>query len=246
MTLRTEHVQISQGTGTFAGYLVRPDDAVARPAVLVFMEIFGINAHIRSVTERLAGEGYVALAVDFFHRTGPGLDLGYDQAGLEEGRKHLRALKQEQLLADIESSVSYLATRADVRPDAYAAIGFCVGGHVAYLAATTGHFQAAVSLYGGGIAGAQGFGGAPAPLSRVGQLRGHLLCLFGGKDSLIPADQVAAVRSALEAQQADHEIVVYEQAGHGFFCELRSSYDAEAAADAWRRILALFADKLHA
>ncbi len=246
MKLHTERVQIPLAGQHFGGYLVRPDDDLPRPAVLVFMEIFGINAHIRSVTERLAAEGYVALAPDFFHRTGPSMDLGYDAASLDEGRKHLRALREEQLFDDLHASLAFLDARADVRHGEYAATGFCVGGHVAYLAATTGRFKACASFYGGGIAGAQGFGGAPAPLRRAGDIRGHLLCLFGGRDALIPQDQVETIRSALAQSGVDHEVVVYDQASHGFFCELRQSYDAEVASDAWGRLTRLFAGRLRA
>lgn len=244
MAIRTSRVEIPFGNGHFGAYVARPDDERTLPAVLVFMEIFGINAHIRSVTERLAKEGYVAVAPDFFHRTGAGMDLGYDQAGLEEGRKHLRALKETELFDDLTAALSYLDGRTDVAHGAYGATGFCVGGHVAYLAATTGRFRACASFYGGGIASKQGFGGGPAPLSRVADIRGRLLCLFGGRDNLIPLDQVEIVRAELTRADVDHEVVVYEDASHGFFCELRESYHPKAAADAWQRLTSLFADKL--
>jgi len=244
MAIRTSHVQIPFAGGSFGAYVARPDDARPLPAVLVFMEIFGINKHIRSVTDRLAAEGYVAVAPDFFHRTGAGMELAYDKAGLEEGRKHLRGLSEPELRDDLAAALSYLDGRADVAHGAYAATGFCVGGHVAYLAATTGRFRACASFYGGGIAAKQGFGGGPAPLSRAAEIRGHLLCLFGAKDALIPQEQVELLRDALIQAEVDHEIVVYESASHGFFCEMRESYDAQAAGDAWKRLTRLFADKL--
>src|SRR5262245_18348892 len=83
MQITTERVQVPlQGGGTMGGYLVRPAKGGPHPAVVVYMEIFGINSHIRDVTERVAREGYLALAPDYFHRTGPGVELGYDDAGL--------------------------------------------------------------------------------------------------------------------------------------------------------------------
>jgi carboxymethylenebutenolidase len=244
MHIRTERVSIAEGAHSFGGYLARPADDMPRPGVLVFMEIFGINPHIRAVTERLATAGYVAMAPDFFHRTGPGIDLGYDQPGLEEGRKHLRALRQSQLLEDIDAARAFFDARADVLHGSYGAVGFCVGGHVAYLAATTGHFAATAALYGGGIASTAGFGGEASPLSRARSIRGHILFLFGGKDALIPEADVHAIGDAMREGGVDHEVIVYEGASHGFFCDLRPSYDARAAADAWQRISTLFAHSL--
>jgi carboxymethylenebutenolidase len=86
MEIVTESVRIPlAGAGEMGGTLARPKEAGSRPAVLVFMEIFGINSHIRDVTERVAREGYVALAPDYFHRTGPGVEYGYDEKGMAEG-----------------------------------------------------------------------------------------------------------------------------------------------------------------
>ena len=86
MEITTERIEIApESGGTMGGYLARPTEPGHRPAVLVFMEIFGINAHIRDVTERVAREGYVALAPDYFHRTGPGAEYGYDDEGFAKG-----------------------------------------------------------------------------------------------------------------------------------------------------------------
>ena len=92
MEITTENVSIDVGDTTMGGYLARPAEGGDRPAVIVWMEIFGINSHIRDVTERVAAEGYVALAPDFFHRTLPGVELGYDDEGMAEGMKGLGAL----------------------------------------------------------------------------------------------------------------------------------------------------------
>jgi carboxymethylenebutenolidase len=244
MTIHSEVVQIPLGSSSFSGYLARPQGSEPLAAVVVFMEIFGINAHIREVTERIASEGYVAIVPDYFHRTAPGMQLGYDSAGIEEGRKQLRALEQPQLFADLEATFACLDARADVQRGHYGAIGFCIGGHVAYLAATTGRVRATASLYGGGLASATGLGGGAAPLSLAGQLSGRLLFLFGGRDHTIALEQVHAIEAALAEHGKDAEVVVYDDAGHGFFCELRASYQPSAAQDAWQRIRTLFAERL--
>jgi len=103
---------------------------------------------------------------------------------------------------------------------------------------------AAASFYGGGIAGPQGPGGKPATVGRTGKISGKILCLFGEKDALIPSAQVDAIRAALDKAGTDHEVVVYPGADHGFFCDQRATYQKEAAADAWKRVKALFEDRL--
>ena len=82
-------------------------------------------------------------------------------------------------------------------------------------------------------------------MTRSGGIRGRILCLFGEQDALIPSDQVDAIRAALKEADTDHDVVVYPGADHGFFCDRRATYQKEAADDAWERVKALFADKLH-
>ena len=102
-------------------------------------------------------------------------------------------------------------------------MGFCIGGHMTYLTAAETDVAAAASFYGGGIAAPQG---------------------PGGKDSMIPQSEVAASRSALEEHSVRHEIVVYEGADHGFFCDQRATYLEASAKDAWARVKKLFAEEL--
>ena len=152
MPITTGRVEIPLDGGSFGGYLARPDGGETLPAVIVYMEIFGINSHIQDVTERVAREGYVALAPDYFHRTGPGVELGYDDAGMAEGMKLLGALQADELIADANATLAYLRGRSDVQGDKIGALGFCIGGHVTYLTACTTDIQVAAPFFGGGIA----------------------------------------------------------------------------------------------
>lgn len=246
MEIITERVHASVDGKTMGGYLARPADGVARPAVLVFMEIFGVNSHIRDVTERVAREGYVALAPDFFHRTGPGADYGYDQTGFTEGIKLLGALKADELVADARAALSFLKRQNYVKGDKLGAMGFCIGGHVTYLTACETGIKAAASFYGGGIAKEQGPGGAPSTVGRTSNITGKVLCLFGEKDPLIPASEIEAIRAELQKNKVRNEIVVYPGADHGFFCDQRGTYDKKAADDAWAKVKKLFAEELGA
>lgn len=243
MTIETERVQIPIGAQRMGGYLARPAGGGRHPGVLVFMEIFGINAHIREVVERVAGEGYVALAPDFFHRTGPGAEYGYDDAGMKRGMALFAQLDTEEMIADARAALAFLRGRDDATGKV-GALGFCIGGHMTYLAACETDLAAAASFYGGGIAAAQGFGGGPATVERTPGIAGRILCLFGGEDAMIPESQVDAIRAALAAAGTRHEVVVYPGADHGFFCDQRGAYHEVAAADAWTRVLALFREEL--
>jgi carboxymethylenebutenolidase len=244
MDITSERVSISVDGKTMNAYMARPNDETPRPAVLVFMEIFGVNSHIRDVTERVAREGYVALAPDFFHRTGPGVEYGYDQNGMTEGIKLLTQLKASEIVADARAAVSFLKRKNFVKGDRIGAMGFCVGGHVTYLTACETDIKAAASFYGGGIAGEKGFGGEPSTIGRTKNISGKIICFFGAKDAHIPMDQVNAVRAELEKQKIRHEVVVYQNADHGFFCDQRASYDKASAEDAWTKVKKLFAEEL--
>ena len=244
MEIVTERVQIPlEGGGPMGGYLARPQGGGPHPSVIVFMEIFGINSHIRDVTERVAREGYVALAPDYFHRTGPGVEYGYDDAGMAKGMQLLAGLDADEMIADARAAIAWLRERKDVTGKV-GAMGFCIGGHMTYLTACETDVAAAASFYGGGIAGAKGPGGDASTLSRTGQIGGRIVCLFGEKDGLIPADQVKAIRAALATHGIDHEVVVYPGADHGFFCDQRATYQKAAADDAWRRVKELYRAKL--
>ncbi len=243
MEIITENVSIDVAGATMGGYLARPADTGDRPAVIVWMEIFGVNAHIRDVTERVAREGYVALAPDFFHRSLPGVELGYDDDGMAKGMQGLGKLDADEMIADQKAAIAYLdglpGTTGKV-----GAMGFCIGGHMTYLTACENDLAAAASFYGGGIAAPQGPGGKDSTISRSGKISGKILCLFGAEDALIPKDQVDAIRAALDGGGIDHEIVVYDGADHGFHCDQRASFNEAASKDAWERVRALFAQEL--
>ena len=242
MEIRSERVSIPVGGGTMGAYLVRPADSTPRPGVIVYMEIFGVNAHIRDVAERVAREGYVALAPDFFHRTHPGIELGYDEAGMGTGMKGLMALDADQMIADAQAALAFLRKQPNVTGKV-GAMGFCIGGHMTYLTACETDVAAAASFYGGGIAAPKGPGGKASTIGRTPKIRGKILCLMGGKDALIPMEQVDAVRAALKAAGTRHEVHVYD-ADHGFFCDARGTYHKPSADDAWAKVKALFAAEL--
>ena len=245
MEITTERIQIPlEGGGSMGGYLARPVGDGARPAVIVFMEIFGINSHIRDVTERIAREGYVAIAPDYFHRTGPGAEYGYDDEGFAKGMALLNELRADEMNADARATISYLEGQAFVADDRIGCMGFCIGGHMTYLTACEMPVRASVSFYGGGIAAPEGPGGGPSTLGRTEKISGRILCLFGAEDGFIPVEQAEQIREALRTSGVRHDIVIYPGADHGFFCDQRGTYQKAAAEDAWSRVKDFFGETL--
>ncbi|MDP6980336.1 MAG: dienelactone hydrolase family protein [Myxococcota bacterium] len=245
MALQTTRVEIPlSGGGTMGGYMARPEGDETLPGVIVYMEIFGINAHIRDITERIASEGYVAVAPDYFHRTGPGIELDYDDDGMAEGMTHLGQLDADQMISDAGDTIAFLRAQSGVKGESIGAMGFCIGGHMTFLTACETDVKASAAYYGGGIAAPQGPGGKESTVSRAGKASGKIVCYFGGLDTMIPEDQVTAVREALAAASSDHEVVVYPEADHGFNCDRRDSFNPDAAKDAWGRTVRFFGDNL--
>ena len=123
-------------------------------------EVFGVNAWVRSVADRLAAQGHPALAVPLFARTAPDLELAYDASDLAEGRRHKDATTSEQILADVAAAVSWLGARYPRA--AMHVVGFCFGGHAAFLAATLPGVEHAFDFYGAGVSRMRPGGGEPS------------------------------------------------------------------------------------
>ncbi|MFM9110720.1 MAG: dienelactone hydrolase family protein [Prochlorococcaceae cyanobacterium] len=213
-----------------------------RAGVLVLPEVFGVNGWVRSVADRLAAEGYGALAVPLFQHTAPGLELGYGPEDLPLGRSHKERTSADQLLADIGAAAAWLQHRCGGRP--LGCVGFCFGGHVAWLAATLPAVAATVSCYGAGVVGGRP-GGGPPTLAVLPAISGHLLCLYGRRDPLIPPADVAAVAAALAATPERHRLLQLD-AGHGFLCDQRADFNPEAARLGWQELLGWFDGHLRA
>jgi len=244
MQTTSERTEIEVDGGRMGAYVARPDAAGRWPAVLLFMEIFGINEHIRSVCDRVAAEGYVVMAPDLFFRTAPGIELGYDEAGLGRGIELMSATTATQVIGDVNAALSDLKARPDVGGRGVGAMGFCFGGHVAYLSACELPIGATASFYGGGIAvGAPG-NEQPPTVERTAKIKGRVLCLFGENDGYISLDEVEKIQAALQDAGIRHETKVYPGVGHGFFCDARPDFDKASADDAWNKLMQLFKDEL--
>lgn len=225
-------------------YIAQPETHGNYPAVIVLMEIFGINSHIQEVADRIAAEGYVAIAPNYYHRTTENLELGYTARDVAIGRSHKEKTTRQGLIDDLKATLTYLKTLPFVaQTERVGCIGFCFGGHVAFIAAELPEVKATVAFYPGGVATTSP-GGTEPTIAHADAIHGEILCLFGKKDSLIPQKDVETVDAALRQAGRDYEIVQYENTGHGFFCNQRGDFDPSAAEDAWGRVKTLFAKRL--
>jgi carboxymethylenebutenolidase len=226
---KNEYVTLRVDDGsTMRAYLARPTDGAPHPGLIVFQEAFGVNAHIRDVTERFGREEYIALAPELYHRTSPGFEGAYDN--FEAVTPQMRAITDAGLESDIRAAFDWLRADATVLDGSVACAGYCMGGRVSFLANTTVQVKAAISYYGGGIApGPRG----PGLLDRIGSLHAPILFFWGYQDKHIGIDQPRVVADALHAAHKSFVTVAFSDADHGFFCDARPSYNAPAATQSW-------------
>ena len=202
------------------------DAYVARPSgnpiagLVVIQEIFGVNQHIRSVADSYASDGFLAVAPALFDRVERNVELPYDGPEAQRGMAIRQKLDIAKSVEDIDAALAYVRQQTGWKSGV---IGYCFGGLLAWLSATRLNPEVAVGYYAGGI----GNFATETPHAPV-QLH------FGKLDTHIPAEQVNKVQAA----HPQVEIHWYENAGHGFNCDMRSSYNAEAAALARTRALA--------
>ena len=240
--INTQHVKVPNNGLEIDAYLAQPASTGTYGAVIVIQEIFGVNSHIRDVAERIAKQGYVAIAPAMFQRAKPGFDVGYSQEDMQLGFQYMQQTKAPEIMSDIQATIAYLKTLPNVKAEAIGAIGFCFGGHVAYLAATLPDIKAAASFYGGGIA-TSGLGADTPTINRTSEIKGTIYAFFGTQDSFIPQEQNQQIEAELKKHHINHRVFRYN-ADHGFFCDQRTSYNSEAAADAWQHVLELFQNTL--
>jgi carboxymethylenebutenolidase len=207
-------------------------------AYIVLPEVFGVNAWVRSVADRLAAQGIPALAIPLFARTAPDLELAYKPSDLAQGRAHKDATTASQILSDVSAAVAWLQQRC---PNAAIDLaGFCFGGHAALLAATLPQIRHSFDFYGAGVSRMRPGGGAPS-LELLPQVAGQLTCVCGSADPLIPEQDRTTIRSALAEADPSGERLRYieiDAVDHGFMCEARDSFDADASALGWQLMLA--------
>jgi carboxymethylenebutenolidase len=203
----------------FQAWLTAPPGR-ARGAVVVIQEIFGVNAHIRKLTDDFAAQGYTAIAPCLFDRVRRGIELGYAPAELQEGAGYLKQLQPESTLKDVAAAVAVVRSSGRV-----GTVGYCFGGALSYVAACQLPVTCAVVYYG--------------KLASYLEQRPRcpVMYHFGTEDQSIPVSDVDKIKAAVDPRALFY---LYEGAGHGFNCDQRASYAAESAALARTRTLDFF------
>jgi len=230
--VRTAWIDVATAGGSMAAYLALPP-AGRGPGLLLLQEIFGVNEHIRSVAEQYALAGFVVLAPDVFWRQAPRVELGYEGEDRQRGIALATALQPGEVVADLQAATAALRARPEVGGARVGAIGYCMGGRLAYTAAALAGVDAAVAYYGGGI---------HTQLTLAAQVACPIQFHYAGHDDHIPPEAVESVRAAFAGKPA--ELWVYPGALHGFNCWARASYHAPSAALALGRSLGFLAEKL--
>src|SRR6201988_767880 len=222
-----ETVVFASNGSQASGYLAVPE-AGSGPGVVVIQEWWGLVDHIKDVCDRLAKEGFVALAPDLYHGT---TTKSPDEAG-----KLMMALRIDEAEKDLAGAINYLLTHSATIGDKVGTIGFCMGGALSLYAATKNPKVGACVVF---------YGGHPNVKPDLGALQAPVLGIYAGKDTFVSPDVVSALDRELTALGKRHEFHTYPTADHAFFNDTRPEvYDAAAAADAWTRTLTFFRSEL--
>jgi carboxymethylenebutenolidase len=223
----SETVQLRASDGfELDGYVARPEGAPIGGLVVV-QEIFGVNAHIRSVADGFARDGFLVVAPALFDRYEKGVELSYSGADMEKALSFIPKLNLNDAVSDVAAALYWVRQESNKK---CGVVGYCLGGSLAWLAATRLHTDVAVGYYGGMINKFKGE-----------QPRCPMMLHFGHKDKHIPKEAVD------EVQAAHPEVQIYwYDADHGFNCDERASYDQAAAKLARERSLAFLKEHLEA
>lgn len=220
MAKDSENVGLRAAEGHELGAYVAWPDGEPVAGIVVVQEIYGVNAHIRRVTDGYAKDGFLAIAPALFDRIEPNVQLSYEGADAAKARSFLPRIDMEKAVLDVEAAVQYAAKSTGKK---VGVVGFCWGGTLAWLAAARLPVAVAVGYYGGQIA-----------KYVAEQPKAPVMLHFGTQDAHIPKADVDKIKAA------HPEVEVYwYNAGHGFNCDERASYSPEAAKTARERSLGL-------
>ena len=215
-----EDIRLKSKAGEIGAYIAAPK-GTPKGGIVVIQEIFGVNQHIRAVTDQFAADGYLALAPRFFDHLKTGVELGYTPDTIAEGRKYVTELGVDKTVQDVEAAIEELKKRGARK---VGVTGFCWGGTITWLSATRLKPDAAVAYYGGGIYGTK------SETPKV-----PTMMHFGDKDMHIPMAHVNELRKLHPGVQ-----IFDYPADHGFHCNERGSWDAAASKQAMARTLEFF------
>ncbi|WP_328380124.1 dienelactone hydrolase family protein [Streptomyces sp. NBC_00440] len=242
-------IEVPGAPTRMSAYLARPATTGDHPVVLVGTELWGVNEDARAVARRVAALGFVAIVPNLYHRTDPDSAEGFPHS--DANRTHafelVARMTRDEVEADLRAAAAHARTYAGAA-DRTGMLGFSLGGHFAYFAATRLPLAAAAIYYPGWLPTTGTALSRPAPLlDETGAIATHgtrLTLFFAERDHVIDAAQVDAVRRALTAAGVRHEVTVHPDAEHAFFFPGYETYDKTAADASWEHVVRLFRDEL--
>lgn len=221
-------------------YVASPDTKERLPVVIVLMEAFGINDHIKSICHRIAEQGYLAAAPDLYHREGRKIVLPYGDRSLI--MPYISKLKNEDIVRDVRETINFLDDLPNADVKKISTLGFCVGGFSSVLCATQLGVQKMISFYGAGMVHPREGIALKPLLADMGKIKSKCLFFFGGKDASIPHDQIVEIEKKLTDSKVSFEVDIFENSDHGFFCDERKSYNQQDSSVAWAKTIAFLKD----
>ena len=225
---KSQIVEYKSGNDTVQAYLVIPDSPGPHPGIVVIHEFWGLNDWVKEQAQKLAAQGYVALAIDLYR--------GAVTTDPADAGELMRTLPHDRAVRDLEAAYDYLAARPEVDNSRIGSIGWCMGGgYSLQLAIREPKLTACVVNY----------GAMPTDPADIAKIQAPILGNFGADDRGITPDAVHAFESAMRTAGKSVDLKIYDGAGHAFENPNNTAgYRPEAAADAWNRIVAFFAKTL--
>lgn len=250
ITARQVEIEVGD-SGRMTAYAARPDDAETRPVVLVGSELWGLTEEVREMVRKVAELGYVAIAPDVYHRFGTEGASGMEEndENRQRGFAMIGQLTRHEVAADLTAALSYARTEENGGAKA-GALGFSLGGHIAFFAAQRLGLDAAAIYYPGWLTTTGTALSRPEPLLDLAVQEitdgggSRMLMFFAELDHVIDAEQRQRIDEELKAAGARYESVVYPGAKHAFFFPGREMHDKDAAEDSWARVREFFTAEL--
>jgi carboxymethylenebutenolidase len=241
MVITTEYVDIPSGGAPMRMFVATPKAPGKYPGIVCYSDIFQLTGTMLRSVSRLAGYGFVAAAPEIYHRVEPaGLVIPFDDAGRTRGMEDAAKTPVSHFDEDRRSALLYLAKHPQVADGELGAMGFCIGGHLAFRAALDPEVRATTCFYGTGIHdGRLGQDPDAGSLARAGEIRGKLLMVFGSADPHVPEPGRSAIDGKLLAAKVVYSVKVYP-AEHAFMRDEGPRYDPEVTDHAFAEMIGLF------
>jgi carboxymethylenebutenolidase len=241
MVIATEYVDLPAGGAPMRTFVAAPKAPGKYPGIVCYSDIFQLTGPMLRAVSRLAGYGFVAAAPEIYHRIEPaGAAIPFDDAGRTRGMDDAAETPVAHFDEDRRVALDYLTRHPQVAEGQLGAMGFCIGGHLAFRAALDPDVRATVCFYGTGIHdGKLGCDTDAGSLARAGEMRGKLLMVFGVSDPHVPAPGRERIARTLREANVDFRVQLYE-AEHAFMRDEGPRYDSQATDQAFSEMIALF------